>query len=218
MDAPAKIALADAQHLVRTGLKHLLSDLENVELICEADCEDALMACLSREEPDLLVIDYQHPQQFSVQTLHRVKQRRPQMRLLIISADNDKGRIDQVLQLGVNAFLTKTCDDKEVRDAVIAALKDEKFFCTKVVDYLLEKSYAKLEDNCAPTPLSPREIEIVQLIAKGFIAKEIADILSLSTHTVYTHRKNIMKKLQLNSSSELLMYAVNNGLVSTEEY
>ncbi|MCB0638201.1 MAG: response regulator transcription factor [Lewinella sp.] len=218
MEAPARIAIADAQDLVRAGIKFVLQDLENVDIRCEAASEEELLDCLSQVEVDIIILDYNHPDQFSVNSLPRIREVAPHSRLLIISADDDKNRIDQVLQFGVNSYLTKTCDEQEIKDAIRATYKDEKFFCTKVVDYLLERSYAKLDENCAPTPLSPREIEIVQLIAKGFIAKEIADLLNLSPHTVYTHRKNVMKKLQLSSSSELLMYAVNNGLVSTEAY
>jgi len=80
----------------------------------------------------------------------------------------------------------------------------------------LEKTFSKPSEveNIAPLPLSAREIEIVQQTAKGLIAKEIADVLNLSTHTVYTHKKNIMKKLGFTTSSELVLYAVNKGLIS----
>ena len=92
-------------------------------------------------------------------------------------------------------------------------LKENVFFCSKVLDIIMERSFGKPGEECAPTPLTPREIEIVRLTARGLIAKEIADVLSLSPHTIYTHRKNIMKKLKLNSSSELVLYAVNNGMI-----
>ena len=81
------------------------------------------------------------------------------------------------------------------------------------MDYVFERSFSPAVEDCAPTPLTVREIEIVQLAAKGLIAKEIASQLDLSTHTVYTHRKNIMRKLKINTASELILYAVNNGLV-----
>jgi DNA-binding NarL/FixJ family response regulator len=100
-----------------------------------------------------------------------------------------------------------------VVDAIRATAKGEKFFCTRIVDYLLEKSFAKA-DNCEQSPLTPREIEIVQLVAKALTAKEIAGTLNLSTHTVYTHRKNIMKKLNLSTSTEMVLYAVQNGYIS----
>ena len=84
-------------------------------------------------------------------------------------------------------------------------------YCTNVLNHLLEKSFPK--DDCSPVPLTPREIEIVRLVASGLIAKEIASELNLSTHTVYTHRKNIMKKLKFGTTSELVLYAVNEGII-----
>ena len=112
----------------------------------------------------------------------------------------------------MNSFLSKQCDEKEILDAVLATAKGEKFYCTNVLNYLLEKSFPK-ETECKPLPLSAREVEIVQLISTGLIAKEIAGKLNLSTHTIYTHRKNIMKKLGIGSTSELVLYAVNEGIV-----
>ena len=112
----------------------------------------------------------------------------------------------------MNSFLTKECDETEILDAVMATAKNERFFCSKILNYILEKSFNK-SISCKPSPLSQREVEIVRLIAKGLIAKEIADRLNLSTHTVYTHRKNIMSKLKVKSASELVLYAVNNGIV-----
>ena len=113
--------------------------------------------------------------------------------------------------MAVNSFLSKKCDEKEIIDAVHATSKNEKYYCTNVLNCLLEKSFPK--DDCSPRPLSPREIEVVQLVAKGLIAKEIASELYLSTHTIYTHRKNIMKKLKIGTTSELVLYAVREGII-----
>lgn len=215
MDQPTTIAIADAQLLIRTGLRHLLQGMNNISVLFEAADEEELFDELSRQLPDILILDYNHPDQFTLQSALKVRKLFPQLPLLIISDDNQKDQIFQLLENGVNCFITKTCDQQEIKDAIRSATGTQKFFCGKVVDYLLEKSFARPVDDCNPTPLSPREIEVVQLIAKGLIAKEIAHELHLSTHTIYTHRKNIMKKLQLNSSSELMLYAVSNGLVET---
>ena len=91
------------------------------------------------------------------------------------------------------------------------------FFCQKIIDIILKKSIGEdVHPKKELAPLTARETEIVQLIAQGLIAKEIASRLNLSTHTVYTHRKKIMKKLELTSSSELILYALQNGLVAKE--
>ncbi|HRD83208.1 MAG TPA: response regulator transcription factor, partial [Saprospiraceae bacterium] len=110
---------------------------------------------------------------------------------------------------------TKSCGEQEVSDAVRATVRGDKFFCSKILDVLLEKSLGRTTATCAPSPLSAREIEVVQLVVKGYIARQIADMLHLSPHTVYTHRKNIMKKLQLQSPAELTLYALQNGIIET---
>lgn len=212
MQDTISIAVADAHFLSRVGLKKLIGEMTTFRLVGEADNENELFRLLRTCEPDVLIIDYYHPGHFSEASIDKIKSIAPDVYILVISGVHDKESIYQVLERGVHSFLTKTCGKEEVVDAIEATAKGEKFFCTRIVDYLLEKSFAKTE-NCSPSPLTPREIEIVQLVAKGLIAKEIADILSLSPHTIYTHRKNIMRKLKLNSSSELVLYAVNNGFV-----
>lgn len=213
MEKAISIILADAQYLVRTGLKHILADKAKYQIVGEATNETQLFSNLKDGVADVVILDYNQPESFNYDTISKLRQVHPQTNIMIISADDNKQAIYQVLESGVNSFLTKTCDEEEIEDAVHATAKGEKFYCTRIIDYLLEKSFAKEEDNCQPTPLSPREVEIVRLIAKGLIAKEIADTLNLSTHTIYTHRKNIMKKLNISSSSELILYAINNGLV-----
>ncbi len=207
------IILADAQYLTRLGLRYLLSQKEAFQIVAEASDEEELLEYLQENPKSVIILDYNQPGSFSYNTIRQVRSSYPNSKILIISADNDKGNIYQVLEHGVNSFLTKACDEEEIFDAVEATAKGERFFCGKVLDMIMERSFGKPGDDCAPTPLTPREIEIVRLTAKGLIAKEIADVLNLSPHTIYTHRKNIMKKLKLNSSSELVLYAVNNGMV-----
>jgi len=221
------IILADSQYLIRVGLKHLFGKHSHLKVVSEAGDDEELIEQLSRQRPEIVILDYDQPDAFDKSTVTRIKQLSPNSNILIISDDDNKEQIYQVLQSGVNSFLTKSCDEEEIIDAVKATAKGEKFFCTRILDYLLEKSFSKAAANgerrpeenkvsCEPTPLSPREIEIVQLIAQGMIAKEIARELNLSTHTIYTHRKNIMKKLQLSSASELVLYAVNMGFVKSD--
>jgi DNA-binding NarL/FixJ family response regulator len=211
------VLLADEQPLVRLALRQLLSQKGQYFVVGEVGNEEELIASLKINQPDLVVMDYSQSDNFRPGSVAKIRSISPLSQILIISADIRKENIFQVLELGVTSFLTKTCGTNEILDAAQATLKGDKFFCTRVIDFLLEKSFAKATDvSCAPTPLSNREIEIVQLSAKGLIAKEIADVLNLSTHTVYTHRKNIMKKLHISSASELVLYAVNKGLVQNE--
>ncbi len=208
------ILLADAQYLVRTGLRCILAQHNDFQVIEEVADHAALQPALKRHRPNLMIIDYNAPGHFTVESIVESLESFPDLKVLVISDDNNKNSIFRILECGVHSFLTKTCDAKEIADAVMATARGDKFFCTKVLDALLEKSLGKL-GTCAPSPLSAREVEIIQLIAKGYVAKEIAGRLHLSTHTVYTHRKNIMKKLQLQTPSELMLYALNNGILET---
>jgi DNA-binding NarL/FixJ family response regulator len=211
MPSDITIAVADSEVLVRLGLRHLLQEQAGFQVVAEAGNEAELMGQLKDHKAQVVIIDYNQPRRFAPQTVRRLKEDFPDTNILVISSDEDKHSVYSILEMGVNSFLTKTCDQSEIIDAIKATAKGDKFYCTRVVNYLLEKSFSKTEPPVSP--LSEREIEVVQLIAKGFVAKEIAKLLHLSTHTVYTHRKNIMKKLDLKSSSELVLYAVHQAWV-----
>lgn len=213
MQAPISIIIADAQYLTRVGLRHLLATQPHFNICGEAGNEVELLEQLRQHFVRVVILDYDHPDSFSHETILQIKRVSPATNVLVVSDDSDKMSIYQVLENGVHSFLTKSCHEDEIIDAVRATAKDEKFFCTRVLDFLLEKSFGTKVDVCVPTPLTPRQIEIVKLTARGLIAKEIADTLNLSIHTVYTHRKEILKKLELKTSSELVMYALNNGIV-----
>lgn len=208
------ILLADPEHLTRIGLRALVSSIDGLQIVSEVSNEDDLLKELIQKSPDIVVLDYNHPSLFEPASISRIKKQLPETKIMVITSDNNKANIYQVLELGVNSFLTKTCDETEFVDAFRALVKGEKFFCTRILDYLLEKSFSRPEP-IPTTPLTPREIEIVRLIAKGLIAKEIGSKLNLSTHTIYTHRKKIMRKLSISSSSELVMYALNVGIIES---
>ena len=207
------IIIADGQYLIRVGLRAMLSNDTSFHIIDDAKNEKELIDTLNHRGANVVILDYNQPGKFDLSTIHSVKSRFPKTEILVISADNNKTTIYQALESGVKSFLTKECDKTEIIEAVISTAKGEKFFCSKVLDFIFEKSFPGKEDSCSPMPLSTREIEIVQLIAKGLIAKEIAAQLNLSTHTIYTHRKNIMKKLSIGSTSELVLFAVKSGIV-----
>ena len=208
------IILADSQYLTRVGLQHLFKTIDSFKILGEAKNAQELKQLVNDNPADVVILDYNQPGAFGKETINMVKDNSPDTNLLIISADEDKSRIYEILEMGINSFLTKQCDQEEIINAVNATAKGEKFFCNNVLNYLLEKSFAKdIDEDCSAIPLSLREREIVRLVAKGKIAKQIASDLGLSTHTIYTHRKNIMRKLQLNSTSELVMYALNHGIV-----
>ncbi|MEM1123872.1 MAG: response regulator transcription factor [Bacteroidota bacterium] len=208
------VILADADYLVRVGLNHILEKEANIVVKGEVTNEANLSEMMSVDPADVVIMDYNQPGNFSPKSIQSILNKHPYTGILVISADNDKQTVYEVLEYGVTSFLTKSCDAKEIVEGIHAAAKKQRYFCKKVMDYVFERSFSPTAEDCAPLPLTVREIEVVQLTAKGLIAKEIASQLDLSTHTIYTHRKNIMRKLKISTSSELILYAVNNGLLN----
>jgi len=137
---------------------------------------------------------------------------------LIVSTNQNRQDILKTIEYGVNCYILKECDKEEIIGGIYAATKQEKFFCGKVLDIIMENLAHKCTDShcdhCQPVTLTAREIEIVKLISEGYTSNSIAEKLHVSFHTVSSHRKNIFKKLNINNSSELLIYAVNKGIVN----
>ena len=208
------IVIADSQYLIRFALKEVVQSMPHLRLVGEATTEKDLVDLVQNKHPQIVLMDYIEDG-FHLSSVQKVKMIHPETRIIIVSADDTKRNIFKTIEWGINAFLTKSCGEEEIADALKATINDDKYFCSKVLDYLIEKSI-QTPDPKSTTPLTSREIEIVQLIAKGLVAKEIGALLNLSPHTVYTHRKKIMKKLKLGSSSELVLYALNAGLVAKD--
>ncbi len=212
-----KAVIADAQFLARAGFKQLFDEIEQVEVVGEAATAAQLDTVIALQEPNLVIYDYFNSKHFSLDDLQRIRKAKPDLQFLVVTSDSSKANIFRILQTGVNTILTKHCSREEIINAVHATARKEKFFCNTVLDIILEKQLGKdeKEPNCAPTSLTNREVEIVTLVAQGISTRDMADQLCLSTHTIYTHRKNIMKKLGINSVSELVLYAINSGMVKS---
>ena len=210
-----RLLLADSQYLIRLGLKSLVARNRHIKIVGESSNTEELLKKVHDLQPDVVLMDYKNSHHFNLEDIKEVKTISPSSKLLIISSDDDKNNIFKVIEYGINSFLTKECSEEEIMNAIVATAKNEKFFCNKILDIILAKHLSKEDDDCAPTELTVRELEIVGLIAEGHSTKDIAEELCLSTHTVYTHRKNVMRKLNVNSASELILYAINTGLVRT---
>lgn len=211
------IFIADAAFLVREGLKAVIKDKSYMKVVGEAVHSDELKSKMTETPPDLVIIDYQASESFEVEDIQYIMTKQPDANVLVISTDYEKDRVLKAINYGAKGFLLKECDQTEIIGAIHAVSKNDKFFCGKVLDIILERntpSFSKsIEDNCDPTLLTQREVEIVKLMAEGFPAQEIADKLYLSIHTIYTHRKNIMRKLGVTTAAEVILYAINTSLI-----
>ncbi|MFK7971767.1 MAG: response regulator transcription factor [Bacteroidia bacterium] len=213
------IIIADPQLLVREGLKSLIAEQSGMSVIGEAANRPELTQLLQHQRPDILVMDYSAADAFSPNDVEVVKDARPLAEVLIISADLDKNKVKTAMGFGAKGFLTKDCGKMEILGALEASARGEKFFCNKVLDIILEREEPVRNNQgpCDPVRFTDRELEIVKLMAEGSNAQEIADTLSLSVHTVYTHRKNIHKKLGVSNATEVVLHAIRSGLVEGPE-
>lgn len=189
-----------------------------VKTVTNVSHETQLFQEIENQEYDVIVVDPNSKDHFSTDTIIKLRERSKTQKLLIISSTTNTFDVLKVLEKGVEGYLTRECDEDEIVHAIFSIAKGEKFYCNKVMDIILNKQISPDEDNCEPTALTQRETEITALIAKGMTNKAVAEQLHLSPHTVHTHRKNILRKLGINSVSELTLYAINVGLIAAEGY
>ncbi len=205
---------ANSNTLVRAGLKSVLFKSGGVDELYEAENDRELFDILKKKRTELLIIDCDQPGHFSSKDTKQVRLQYPDIKILVISTDKNPSFVLSVLELGVHGYLTRECEEEELINAVFAIVKGDKFYCNKIINILLEKKLtSNNNEDCEPTSLSERETEIATLISQGMTSKEVATKLFLSHHTINTHRKNIFKKLGVRSTSGIVLYAVNAGLI-----
>tara|TARA_B100000809_G_scaffold97966_1_gene96539 strand:- start:205 stop:846 length:642 start_codon:yes stop_codon:yes gene_type:complete len=202
---------AETNPLIREGVKTLLTNEEFNFTIKEVDSKTELEKALESSRPDLLIFGYESNNEFNKYLIKEIKENHPSSKILVIANESNKKQILQLLDYEIDGYLTNKCDLTEVRNAIRSIIKNDKFFCNSVLNILLEKKNP--EENCYPSKLSDREIEVTRLIANGLTSKQMAEKLFLSTHTINTHRKNIMKKIGVKGASEVILYAIHEGLV-----
>ncbi|MEM9324003.1 MAG: response regulator transcription factor [Bacteroidota bacterium] len=206
------VFLSDFQFLTRQGFEALIERQSDFVLAgAEEDLEE-LPALVRETDPDVLVIDYRPSDKDFLNRLERLKEVAGS-KLLIITGDTDRARMKSILKTGVKGMVTKTCSEQEIINSIYAVAEGNRFYCNKVLDVVMEDTEQPEDENCAPTDLSPREYEVLQLITKGLTTTLIADELHVSVHTINSHRKNILKKLNLRSPTELIVYAMESGIV-----
>lgn len=214
-----KVTIADSNFLSRKGLAVLLNECTDFSLLAEALSTSDLVNQAKFYQPDLIVIDYESAN-FSIEGLVQVVKKYPKTNLLAITDFKSNAMIAKALNAGVKSHLLKDCDQDEIIEAIYKTAIGEQFMCGKIVSAVLdEKGPAAIASyNCDGINISEREMEIIKCIAEGLSNKEVADKLFLSTHTVTTHRKNIMAKLGVNNTAGLVLFAVRENLISPNHF
>jgi DNA-binding NarL/FixJ family response regulator len=216
-----KVLIADKNFLSRIGLEFLVGELKGFELVPTV-CGDKhdLISQLQLSKPNLLITDFTSLG-IGIDELKVIIKKFPKIKFMVITEMLAKNNFTKILQSGVTSYLLKDCDKTEILEAVNSTIKGEKFICGKIISYLTaEKEIVPTNSfikslGCEGMSITDREIDIIQGIAEGLSNKLIADKLKLSTHTVNTHRKNIMSKLGVNNTAGVVMFAVKNQLLET---
>jgi DNA-binding NarL/FixJ family response regulator len=215
--SPFRILLADDHPIFLLGVRSLLGSHEGWEVCGEAaDGRDAVEKC-RQLKPDLVVLDIGMPRLNGMDAARQILRSNPNQRILVLTDVDSEQVIRECLEAGVRGWVFKTDKAQDLITAVEALGQQRSTFSSRVSDLVLNGYLRRPHVDPAlamPRALSPREREVVQLVAEGKSSKEIAVMLGLSVKTVETHRSNLLIKLKIHSIVELVLYAVRNGIVT----
>ena len=213
MTVPLKtrILLADDHTVVRDGLRMVLDAAPDLEVVAEAsDGAEAVELALS-EQVHLAVLDLSMPRMTGLQAAHELSRRQPELRVLILSMHDNEQYFFEALKSGASGYVLKTVANRDLIEACRAAMRGEPFIYPAAVRAIV-RDY--LDRGSPPGELlTPRELEVVKLIAEGLTSDEVAEELSISSKTVDRHRANLLEKLGMRNRVELTRYAIRRGLV-----
>jgi DNA-binding NarL/FixJ family response regulator len=206
-----RILLADDHAMVRRGLRMVLDAEPDLEVVAEAgDGAEAIAAGL-REEIDLAVLDVAMPRVTGLHAARELAQRRPGLRILMLSMHDSEQFLYEALKAGASGYVLKSGADRDLVEGCRAAMRGEPFLYPAAVTRLIADLLARPEEP--PDPLTPRELQVVKLIAEANTNDQIAEALTISPRTVERHRENILGKLGMRDRVELTRYAIRRGLV-----
>ena len=214
------IIVGDSSYLSRLALQNIFEQYIDLSLLGSFSLKEDLLLAVSDKKPDVVILNMSNGE-FTLDDVKYIKSISGAIAIILIEKSNNKELVSSAFDAGAIGYLLTSCEEVEIVDAVKAASNNQNFFCGKVIDVMLgnaapENVNINESTLCDPINLSDREIEIVKHIALGHTNQEIAEKLFLSTHTVNTHRKNIMKKLELRNTAGVVLYAVNQKIIDVD--
>jgi DNA-binding NarL/FixJ family response regulator len=212
-----RVLLADDHKLIRAGLRLVVDQQPDLSVVGEADDGRQAVELAKSLKPNVVVMDIGMPNLNGIEAARQIREIRPDAAIVMLSMHADEGYVLRALGAGARAYLVKDSATTDLVQAIHAVAEGKSFFSPAVSKVLLEDYVRKLRRSGAEDSydlLSPREREILQLVAEGKSNKEIASLLNLSVYTVETHRAKIMQKLNLKGVPELILYAVRKGIIS----
>jgi len=212
---PIRILLADDHQMIRRGLRLVLDAEADLRVVAEAsDGAQALEAGLG-ENVDLAILDVAMPRLTGLQAAARLAALRPELRIVMLSIHDNEQFLFEALKAGASGYVLKSAADRDLVEACRAAMRGEPFLYPAAISALIRDflERARRGEDVPADPLSPRELEVLKLVAEGHSSDEIAGLLAISSKTVDRHRANILDKLGLRHRVDLTRYAIRRGLV-----
>jgi DNA-binding NarL/FixJ family response regulator len=206
-----RIVIADDHGIVRSGIRLLLERQPDLEVVAEAADGIEARDTVIRERPDLAILDVKMPGLTGLQATREIKSQRPEVSILILSMHDDDRYLFEALKAGASGYVLKSQADTDLLDAIRSVQRGEPFLSPGAQQALIRDLLERGDQ--AESELTPREEEIVKMVAEANTSREIAEMLHLSEKTVENHRANAMKKLGMRDRVELVRYAIRKGLV-----
>ncbi|MFJ4467630.1 response regulator [Streptomyces sp. NPDC089424] len=210
-----RILLADDHALVRRGVRLILDQEPDLEVVAEAGDGAEAIETARGHDIDLAVLDIAMPRMTGLQATRELAASTPGLRILILTMHDNEQYFFQALKAGASGYVLKSVADRDLVAACRAAMRDEPFLYPGAVTALIRNYLDRVHhgDESPDQTLTPREEEVLKLVAEGHSSKEIADLLFISIKTVQRHRANLLHKLRLRDRLELTRYAIRAGLI-----
>jgi DNA-binding NarL/FixJ family response regulator len=208
-----RVLIADDHGIVRSGLRLLLERQPDIEVIAEAADGAEAREIAVRERPDLAILDVRMPKLTGLQVTRELKKQAPEVSVLILSMHDDERYLFEALKAGASGYVLKTQADTDLMEAIRAVERGEPFLTPAAQQALIKDVLERGRQSEDEEELTPREEEIVKLVAEAHTTRQIAEILHLSEKTVENHRANAMRKLGMRDRVELVRYAIRRGLI-----
>ncbi|MGH2802290.1 MAG: response regulator [Thermoleophilaceae bacterium] len=206
-----RILLADDHAMVRHGLRLVLDSAPDMEVAAEAGDGSEAVELGLREDVHIAVLDVMMPRLTGLQAADELSRRRPELKLLMLSMHDSEQYLFEALRAGASGYVLKTAADRDLVEAVRSAMRGEPFLYPAAVTALIRDYLVRAETPA--DPLSPRELQVLKLIAEAHTSDQIAAELTISRRTVDRHRENILAKLGMRDRVELTRYAIRRGLI-----
>ena len=214
-----RVLIADDHKIMLAGLRSLLEKQTDFDVVGESDNGRKAVLMAQGKKPDVVVMDVSMPDMNGIEATTQITESLPETRVIALSMHSDKRFVMGMLRAGASGYLLKDCASEELANAIHQVVRGKKYLSPEITgvvidDFLLGGASEK--GATVASQLSPREREVLQLIAEGWSTKQIASHLYVSVKTIETHRRQIMKKLDLHTIADLTKYAIREGLTSIE--